>query len=102
MQLMAIIFFVIAGLALIWDLFRWGGQGPLAFADIGTDWYALHPTSLQLAQPAVQRYLTPELWDNVIQPLLLTPAVFVFGGIAILFTLLHFVTSRRRSRSRFS
>lgn len=101
MQLLAIIFFVLSAMALSWDLFRWGGKGPVDLADLGTNWYALHPTSLQLAQPAIQRYLTPELWDSVIQPLLLTPAALLFGGIGIFFSLLHIIFSRRRSRSRF-
>jgi hypothetical protein len=102
MQLLAIIFFVLAAIAFSWDLFRWGGKGGLDLSDVGTAWYALHPTSLQLAQPAVQRYLAPELWDSAVQPLLLTPAALLFGALGVLFTLLHFMRRRRRSRSRFS
>ncbi len=98
MRVLAIVFFLFAALALVWDLVRWGGKGPVYLADLGTDWYALHPASLQLAQPAVQRYLSPALWDSFIQPVLLVPAVLLFGGLGLVFLLLHALTSGGRRR----
>ena len=98
MRILAIFFFLIAAIALSWDLFRWGGKGAVYLADLGTNWYALHPTSLQLAQPAVQRYLSPALWDDVIQPVLLAPAALLFAGLGLACLLLHAIMSRRRGR----
>lgn len=40
----------------------------------GELWFSLSPSSLNLFQVLVQRFLYPPLWDNVIVPLLLRPA----------------------------
>jgi hypothetical protein len=39
----------------------------------GEIWYALEPGSLNLSQAIVQRYLLPEIWEQVAVPLLLRP-----------------------------
>src|SRR5260370_41232114 len=38
---------------------------------LGELWYAIHPASLQLLQPAIQRHIHPALWDWIVQSLLL-------------------------------
>lgn len=40
--------------------------------------------SLEPLQAGVQRYVSPGLWDAVIVPILLTPSVYLFGGLALL------------------
>ena len=45
----------------------------------GELWYRLDPGSLNLYQAVVERYLSPELWDKVLAPLLLEEAFFVFA-----------------------
>ncbi|MEQ8371150.1 MAG: hypothetical protein RIE31_09430 [Alphaproteobacteria bacterium] len=80
---------VLDGLRLLSDApFRWTTPGEL--------WFRLHPDSLQLAQPVVQRYLLPELWDPVIQSVLLWPAIPVCGVLGLAFMLM--ATSGRRRR----
>jgi hypothetical protein len=40
--------------------------------------------SLEALQAGVQRYLDPDLWDDYIVPVLLTPSLYIFGGVALL------------------
>lgn len=62
-----------------WDA---AASGPFRFRDVGELWFRIHPDSLQLAQPAVERHLAPFLWDPVILTLLTLPAAPLFLGLA--------------------
>ena len=53
--------------------------GGLSVTDAGSLWHALHAGSLQQAEPAVARYLSPFLWHPVITTILLWPAALVIG-----------------------
>lgn len=55
-------------------------------AEFGQVWFELHRDSLQVAQPAVQRYLHPVIWDPIILTVLLWPAGLVIGvpGLALI------------------
>lgn len=66
-----------AALAAGWDAAATGGLRAL-----GEWWFALHPTSLQLAQPAVERHVAPWLWDPVALTLLRAPAALLLAGLA--------------------
>jgi hypothetical protein len=80
--------FVLAGLVVLGlDLYAWFGSRQFQPEVIGELWYRLSPGSLQLFQPAVQRYLHPALWDNVIQPVLLWWAFPTFLGIGAVLVL---------------
>ena len=73
---------ILAGLAVLGvDLYAWFGTGRFQPQVLGQLWYELWPSGLQLFQPAVQRYLHPALWDDVIQPVLLWWAFAVFLGL---------------------
>lgn len=50
---------------------------------LGELWYALHPGSLNVAQAAIQRHVSPALWDPWIQTLLVWPAWAVLCGLGI-------------------
>ncbi len=67
---------------------------------LGELWYAIHPASLQLLQPAIQRHVHPALWDWVVQPMLLWWASAVFIGAGALLLALFHRHSVRRGRSR--
>ena len=56
------------------------------FTDLGSVWFAVHPSSLQTIQPIVQRYIHPIVWDPAIQWILLKPAFIIFSvsGIALM------------------
>ena len=65
---------------------------------LGELWYAIHPASLQLLQPAIQRHIHPALWDWIVQPLLLGWAWAIL--VALGFALLTFFRRRERHRRR--
>jgi hypothetical protein len=85
-----------------YDLLTWLDAKPHAAPIVfGELWYAIHPDSLQLLQPAIQRHLHPALWDWVVQPVLLwwAWAVFTALGLALL-VLFHRRGDRLRRRQR--
>ena len=67
----------------------------LEVTPLGLHWFEFHRASLGLAQAAVQRYLLPELWDPVIQTVLLWPTWAVFGAPG---AALAYLCRRRRRR----
>ena len=81
----------------MYDLIAWAMNGAFHLTDVGTLWFTLHANSLQLAEPAVARYLHPFIWHPIISTLLLWPAV-AFGCPALVL----FWFARRRRSSIFS
>jgi hypothetical protein len=79
------------------DLFAWSEPRLSAPVVLGELWYAVHPASLQLLQPAIQRHIDPALWDWVVQPILLCWAWAVFVVLGVLLLMLF---RRRGERSR--
>ncbi len=69
----------------------WRGHEPF-----GQQWFALHAPSLQVLQPAVQRYLHPAIWDFGIQPVLETPGWVVACLPALILALVTGVSLLRR------
>lgn len=53
--------------ASLFGLVTGGGWEPMK---LGTAWFNIHSGSLQVVQPAVERYLSPVLWQSVIAPVL--------------------------------
>jgi hypothetical protein len=84
-----------------YDLFAWFETRHGAPIVLGELWYAVHPASLQLLQPAIQRHIHPALWDWVIQPILLCWAWAVFTALGIvLLALFRRRNDRAYRRSR--
>jgi hypothetical protein len=79
------------------DLLAWLGTQHGAPIVLGELWYAVHPASLQLLQPAIQRHIHPALWDWVVQPILLCWAWAVLLALGIV---LLAIFRRRSERSR--
>ena len=91
--------FVLAGvLALGADLVSSLASGTFAMKALGQFWYELHPSSLNVLQAVVQRYLLPDFWDQVIVTLLLWPTWLVFAGLG---GILFLVLRRRRRPNSF-
>lgn len=84
---------VLLGLALItflYDLMMALNSGSYRVIAAGELWFRLEPSSLNLAQSVIQRYLHPGLWDPVIISALQWPAWSLFGAPgAILAVLFH-------------
>ena len=69
---------LVAASALAWELYLLATTGKFNLSAWGELWFAAHAPSLNLYQAVVERYISPLLWDNVLAPLLLFPAVLVF------------------------
>ena len=73
-----------------------GAWEPISFGQI---WYDLHKESLALAQPAVQRYLHPVIWDYLLVSILLWPAWLL---PLILGLVLMLLCRKRRKKRTFT
>lgn len=67
----------------------------LVLTPFGQTWYEFSPSTLNVAQAAIQRNVAPWLWDPVIQSALLAPTALVLIGLGVLVMLLG--TKRRRA-----
>ena len=93
-RLLAAVFLLLAAISLAADLLDYLDSGRFALATTGQRWAELHFSSLQQAQPLVQRYLVPWLWDPLItEVVLLRPAALVALVPGALF---HLAGRRRR------
>jgi len=72
-----------------------GGAWPNTL--LGARWFELHPDSLQLIQPAIERYLHPSLWSGI-QWVLTMPAWAVPAAVAAFFILIKLLTALLRGR----
>ena len=80
--------------AMIW--MQSGAWAPIAAGQL---WFDIHRDSLQLAQPAIERYILPALWDPVILTVLQWPAWAVLGLPGLV---LAWLADRpRRSKPKF-
>ena len=81
-----------AVIVLLYDGWQLIGGKAAEFTKVGYVWYALHPTSLQLLQPAIERHIEPYigqwLWDPVMLTLLTTPIWLVLGIVGALLLLI--------------
>ncbi|MCR9255802.1 MAG: hypothetical protein NXI16_06855 [Alphaproteobacteria bacterium] len=92
-RLLAAVFLILAAIALGADLMDYAETGRFELAITGQRWAELHFTSLQQAQPFVQRHLVPWLWDPVFtEMILLRPAALVAVVFGVAF---HFMGKRR-------
>jgi hypothetical protein len=79
-----------------YDVWVFLNSGAVRLTALGQLWYWIHPSSLNLSQAVVERYLHPFLWDPIIIHVLLAPAAAVFLAIGIALALIF----RRRKRRR--
>ena len=84
------------------DLFQWYQTTDFVLTDFGSVWYWCHPSSLQLLEPAVTRYLSPFLWDPIAVSVLLYPVTSVFGLVGLVLVLLTRKKTRLRKRDFYN
>jgi hypothetical protein len=77
-KLIRLIGFALTALALYYLV----TQNALLFGQL---WKMVHFSSLQLIQPALERYIAIWLWDPVLLSIILTPAWIVIGVVALPF-----------------
>jgi hypothetical protein len=63
-------------------------DGAIHTTKFGDVWFALHPNSLLLLQPAIERHVAVWLWDPVMLSILTAPTWLVLGVIGIILILL--------------
>lgn len=83
--------------AAVRDGFAWLDTGQWSSVPFGQVWFDLHKDSLLLLQPALERHVSPFLWDPVMTTILEAPAWVVFGLPGIVLLVLG--SLRRRSRT---
>ena len=71
-------------------------QNQFVVRPLGQLWYEIDPPSLNTLQAAVERYISPALWDPAIITVLQVPAVAFFGVLGIVFLLLSRASRRGR------
>ena len=85
--------FFLAGLAILaWHVFVWIETKQWAPIALGQLWYNLSPSSLNLVQAVVQRYIHPFLWDPIIVTVLLW---WAFAVLMVLGALILALSGRR-------
>ncbi|MGB7285801.1 MAG: hypothetical protein WBC71_02615 [Salaquimonas sp.] len=95
LRILALFALAMALITAVLDITRSIADSSLIMTSLGVDWFNVSPSTLQAAQPAVQNYLHPILWDPIIQTILLSPSWFVFG---VLWLILSLLGRNRRSR----
>ena len=86
--------FLAAIVALVYDGTKSLGEGALSMTPLGQHWFNLSPGTLALAQSAIEKNMSPVLWDPVVVTTLLAPAWVVFGVSGLI---LHTI-GRKRTR----
>ncbi len=87
--------FVAAGLAVLASYWLGAGDDGFRLTALGEWWFWASPETIQLAQPGVERHISPALWEHGIQPVLTWPLaveLFVIGAVLL------FLGRRRRRR----
>jgi len=81
------------------EAYAWLVQGIYHIVATGELWYKVSPSTLNLTQAVVQRYITPLIWDYGIRPVLLLPAWLVLSLVGALFLFIFRKRVRRRRHS---
>ena len=97
MRFLAWIFLILTVVAVVFDWRAIPEDGEFVLRPLGLLWSEIHTGSLQQLQPAIERHVSPTLWDGYVQPMLESPAAIVFG-IAFLF--FHLLSALFRSPRR--
>lgn len=96
MRFFAWVFLILTVVAVVFDWQAIGEAGEFVLRPLGTLWNDIHSASLQTLQPAIERHVSPALWDSVVQPLLEMPAALVFGVPFLIFHVLSALFRRPR------
>lgn len=91
MRILGLVFLLLGGVVLASDIVNSGAEG-LRLTALGEWWFWLAPESLQLLQPAIERHVSPALWDPGVQTLLewpLAAELFAFSGLCFVLAAIH-------------
>ena len=97
LRALAYLFLAVAAAIVATDLVSGVTTGEFRLTALGEWWVWIHRDSLLVLQPAIERHVSPALWDPGIQTLLEWPAALEF---AVLGGLCWAVSYWRRAKSR--
>ncbi len=101
LRLLALMFLILAVAVAVTDLAAsLGADDAPRLAALGEWWAWLHRDSLLLLQPAVERHISPVLWDPGIQTVLEWPLALELAVLGGVFGLLALWRRRRRQATR--
>lgn len=90
------LFLAVAAVILATDVVTGTGSGELRLSALGAWWAWIDRDSLLLLQPAIERHISPALWDPGIQTLLEWPAGLEFAVLGVLCLLVRRWRGARR------
>lgn len=96
MRFLAWVFLILTVVAVVFDWMAIPEAGEFVLRPLGALWTDIHTASLQVLQPAIERHVSPSLWESIVQPLLTTPAALVFGIPFLIFHVLSALFRRPR------
>ncbi len=85
LRVLGLFLILLAATALFFDY--WAADDGFRLRAVGEIWFQVHPNSLQLLQPALERHVAVWLWDPVMLTLLTWPLapVLAVSGFVLLF-----------------
>lgn len=99
---LAILFLLVTLGVLAGDLYvALTGDGAIRLHALGEWWSWIDRDSLLLLQPAIERHISPALWDPGVQTVLEWPAAADFGALAAICWLLRRRRPKRRENLKF-
>ena len=87
-RLLGLLILAGAFVALLYDGTKSIAGSRIYLTKLGDTWNALHSTSLQLLQPAIERHLAEWLWDPVVLSVLTAPTWAVLGVLGVILLIL--------------
>lgn len=75
-------------IALVYDGTKSIAGNAVLISQLNDTWNALHPSSLLLVQPAIERHVADWLWNPVVLGVLTAPTFLVLGIIGSVFILI--------------
>jgi len=95
-RVLGLVLLTLGAVALIGDVLA--ADDGFRLRAVGEVWFKLHPNSLQLLQPGIERHIAVWLWDPVVLTLLTWPLAPVLAVPGLLLLLLR----RRRKKAGLS
>jgi hypothetical protein len=89
-------------LVAVYEAYGWHAHGAYRITAASELWQRLSPTSLDWAQAAIERHISPAAWDEALGPLLRAPASAALGVPGLVLAFLFRRRHRGRSARRFS
>ena len=91
---------LVAGLAVAGaDIVSWRQGGEVRLSALGEWWFWAHKDSLQVLQPAIERHLSPALWDPGVQTLLEWPLAVELVVLALVLLAVSALLRLRRGKA---